>query len=499
MLHIEEGNGILETAVMKRSVIHDHIQSILRWLCLMLFVCLSLTLPLESRDDKKKKPVPKKAMTLPATRKNSKTKSNLVKQKSNARTKNHKRSSRKQHAKPPAVPVTTDIRMKQEELKRLRSEIELYQQRLASTEKMERNTLNRLDVCSKQTMLLKKLLTQIQLQAKDKQREIDVARNNLLSLEKTLKRNQEIYARHITGVYMRGPLHDTELLLSSASMNQVFIRSRYLRAYTEKQRNVVQDIRATQSRIRQQQGELQQKLSEQKIIIAEKKNEEVRLVHKTEEHKLLLGEVRTEKDRYQKQLERKQSAMREIESMVARLIERERKRRQDLEQRQRDKQYADRDTRTRPRRSLTITELPSKPISETTFGRLRGRLPWPLQSGAVLTYFGNQVHPTLGTVTINKGIDITSTAHASVRCIADGIVSVVTFIPGFGHIIIINHEDDFYSVYAHVENVLVRTEQRVKAGQAVAAAGQGESGSQMHFELWRARSAQNPIHWLSAR
>ena len=391
--------------------------------------------------------------------------------------------------------------LKQDELNRLRFEIAGYQLKLNKTEKVEKNTLNRLTDFDKQTTLIKKLVSQLNLQVKDNQRGIEIAKLKLHALENSLARLQEAYRSTITHMYMRGPLHDTELLLSSASLNQMFVRAKYLRAFTDRQKHEVDDIRDTEDKIRKQQGWLQLKLTQQQSVLAEKKKEENHLKVKTEEHKKLLTEVRKDKEHTQQQLEKKQAAMRQIENMIAQLIERERKKHaaSDKHKTERHSELAERDTRTSRRLDTKIHELPDSPISQTAFGRLRGHLPWPVSAGSVVGSFGNQVHPTLGTVTINKGIDIGVVEGAAVKSVADGVVSMIRFIPGFGNLVLISHEDGFVTVYAHLSQVLAKENQKVSAGQKIATSGGGDSGSQIHFQIWREKSVQNPLNWLAKR
>lgn len=425
-----------------------------------------------------------------------------VKGKSARSSKTPYRKTKREHVRQrQKIIQTEDIKLKQHELDRLRDEIATYQQRLSSTERKEKNTLNRLDDYDKQTKLIRKLVSQLNLQVRDNQREIEIARLNLRALENQLQRLLRSYSEYVTNMYIRGPLHDTEILLSSASLNQMFIRAKYLRAFTDRQKSAVDEIRATQQKIRAQQGILESKLNTQRTVITEKKQEESILNQKTDEHTRLLAQVRKEKENYQRQLERKQSAMREIEQIVSRLIEHERQKREETLRRRNEEKnkLADRDTKTRRHHDLKITELPTKQYSETAFGKLHGRLPWPVVAGRVITNFGNQVHPTLRTVTINKGIDIGMGTASAVKSVADGTVSIVSFIPGFGHLVIINHDDGFFTVYAHLSQVLVRSGQQINAGHPVGTSGESESGSQVHFEIWRERSVQNPLNWLAKR
>jgi murein hydrolase activator len=94
--------------------------------------------------------------------------------------------------------------------------------------------------------------------------------------------------------------------------------------------------------------------------------------------------------------------------------------------------------------------------------------------------------------------DATTSDVEAVTSVADGRVSVISFIPGYGNIII-SHEDGFYTVYAHVTEVSVSENQRVKAGQGIAHSGEGLSGPLIHFEVRRQRQIHNPLTWLAKR
>jgi len=394
--------------------------------------------------------------------------------------------------------TSNDIKLKKYELDKIRQEIKSYELRLAESKRAERSTLNRLDDYDRQTSLIRTLVSQLGVQVNDNQREIKVVQSNLVSEQKELERLQRRYARTIVTAYKRGRTHDTELLLAAASINQMFIRARYLKAFTLRQKTAVDDIRRTQEAIRTQQLLLEDKLVRQQQTMQEKKSEESVLQKKVVEHKSLLNKLREDQDSYAAQLQRKQQAANKIERLVADLIERERVKR--LEQRRSPSSTASSDNSTIKRGLNTkITALPSRPNSQTAFGRLKGRLPWPVSHGAVIGSFGEQVNPRLGTVTISNGIDIRVPEGSAVCSVADGEVSMVYFIAGYGNLVIVNHDDGFFSVYAHLAQINVRDGQKLKAGQTLATSGEGISGPQLHFEIWRERNKQNPLSWLAGR
>ncbi len=66
----------------------------------------------------------------------------------------------------------------------------------------------------------------------------------------------------------------------------------------------------------------------------------------------------------------------------------------------------------------------------------------------------------------NKGIDIAGSKGQAIVATADGrVVYAGNALRGYGNLIIIKHNDDYLSAYAHNDTMLVREQQEVKAGQ----------------------------------
>ncbi|MCB2205226.1 peptidoglycan DD-metalloendopeptidase family protein [bacterium] len=384
--------------------------------------------------------------------------------------------------------LTQSVKKKQAELKKLRSEIERYETRIKESEKQERGALQRLDDYDKQTSLIRSLLSRLSEEILENQKEIAIAQLNLATAQKELKRLKKEYTRTIVNMYKQGRTHDTELLLSSRSINEMFIRAKYLKAYSERQRGNAREIRRRQEKIEMQKLLLEEKLKEQKAAITEKRVEEGALKNKVLKHKSLLRKVRQDRQSYEKRLKQKQAAARKVERVIADLIDRERRR---LAEANRKKSGS--------KASTDIAALPSKPISNTAFGKLRGRLPWPVSKGAVVGYFGKHTNPRWGTVSDSPGIDISVPHGSQVRSVADGVVTIVRFLPGYGNLVIVRHDDGFFTVYAHLSEFIVREDQKVKAGQVIGKSGEGISGPVLHFELWYEKVKQDPISWLTKR
>ncbi|WP_315709523.1 murein hydrolase activator NlpD [Brenneria uluponensis] len=101
----------------------------------------------------------------------------------------------------------------------------------------------------------------------------------------------------------------------------------------------------------------------------------------------------------------------------------------------------------------------------------------------------------------NKGIDIAGSRGQPVVATAGGrVVYAGNALRGYGNLIIIKHNDDYLSAYAHNETMLVREQQEVKAGQKIATMGStGTSSVRLHFEIRYKGKSVNPLRFLSQR
>lgn len=101
----------------------------------------------------------------------------------------------------------------------------------------------------------------------------------------------------------------------------------------------------------------------------------------------------------------------------------------------------------------------------------------------------------------NKGIDIAGSKGQAIIATADGrVVYAGNALRGYGNLIIIKHNDDYLSAYAHNDTMLVREQQEVKAGQKIATMGStGTSSTRLHFEIRYKGKSVNPLQYLPRR
>ena len=117
---------------------------------------------------------------------------------------------------------------------------------------------------------------------------------------------------------------------------------------------------------------------------------------------------------------------------------------------------------------------------------------WPVH-GAILRKFG-----AVGSEP-SKGVDIATRPGTPVEAAAAGkVIYSGNGIRGFGNLVIVKHDQDFYTVYAYNERNLVTAGSFVSRGQKIALAGYPPGGgrSRLHFEIRHGKQPVNPIFYL---
>ncbi len=98
----------------------------------------------------------------------------------------------------------------------------------------------------------------------------------------------------------------------------------------------------------------------------------------------------------------------------------------------------------------------------------------------------------------NKGIDIAGQRGQSIVSTANGtVVYSGNALRGYGNLIIVKHNDNYLSAYAHNDSLLVNEGQHVKAGQKIATMGSsGSNKVKLHFEIRYQGKSVNPQRYL---
>ena len=158
---------------------------------------------------------------------------------------------------------------------------------------------------------------------------------------------------------------------------------------------------------------------------------------------------------------------------------------------------------TTPVAPATTPSVPTTPVDNTNSTPINAHVVAPIASNVAWQWptSGNIIQGFSDTDGGNKGIDISGSRGQSVKAAASGrVVYAGNALRGYGNLIIIKHNDDFLSAYAHNDKILVTDQQEVKAGQEIAKMGSsGTNTVKLHFEIRYKGKSVDPIRYLPRR
>ena len=137
------------------------------------------------------------------------------------------------------------------------------------------------------------------------------------------------------------------------------------------------------------------------------------------------------------------------------------------------------------KKGITRNNLP-----KTKFSQKISHWQWPVK-GKIIAKFSSKAQG-------NKGIDITGRRGTSIRSAASGkVVYAGSALRGYGKLIIIKHNEDYLSAYAHNDKILVKEQQQINVGDVIAKMGNTDAQNVMlHFEVRFRGKSVDPLKYL---
>lgn len=210
----------------------------------------------------------------------------------------------------------------------------------------------------------------------------------------------------------------------------------------------------------------------------------------------LVSQLKRYRTRYQRQLETKRKQVedlnREIERIIAEYI---------AEQKAREEEQR-RAAAARQGEQQAAAETPAPVIDyelAAEFESNKGKLPWPAD-GPVLEKFGRHNHPVYTNIVMpfSNGISIGLAKGSAVRAVFDGEVKNVIAMPGYNMCVLVQH-GSYFTFYCKLGQVSVKAGDKVSTGSIIGTVDTIDGQTQLHFQIWKEKSPQNPEIWLRSR
>ena len=287
-----------------------------------------------------------------------------------------------------------------------------------------------------------------------------IANNNEMELIK------KQYAERSINLYKKKNQELRSLIFNSNSLNQMVYRVKYYNIISELNEASINKLNKSQFYNKKKNKEIKVLLEDADRSKKLKNNELKSLDQKKKYQEKLISDLKKEQVLIRKEIQKQTTKINALESLRKNIIEAKNK--YDSEQ------------------------LAKLKTIKTNIKEYKGKLIWPVK-GKVVKSFGPQWNPKLNTTLDNPGIDIAASSKTPVKSVFDGLVTTITFISGYGTTVIIDHDGGYFTVFTHLENLLISENMIVKEGQEI---GFVSSNNIIHFEIWGNNQKLNPVQWI---
>lgn len=370
----------------------------------------------------------------------------------------------------------TELDVLRKEIKSLESELS----KLSEEEKLNLSVLKKID---KQNLLLGRSIKNLEKEEIDKENQIVSIEQKISALQTKIKSLQERFGDYLVWLYKQGDNSTLKYIFNAESFNQAMIRYKHLEYIHSENEETIEILRKTKKEFDALVNKLAVEVEDKVRIINQKSEEKKNLLASINSRRKILNELKKDKDNVAVEIDEKRKMEIAIKQIIADLIEKERERERKL--------------RTEKLKgNIDSYESLFNYDSFENFAELKGVMNWPVQDAKVERGFGENRNRKTNTVTLNYGIDFITDGSKNVYSVAEGIVSAIEWIPGYGSVVIITHRDNYRTVYGHLTEINVLESNKVVAGDLIGKVNESLEGNILHFEIWNERNYQNPQEWL---
>jgi septal ring factor EnvC (AmiA/AmiB activator) len=144
-----------------------------------------------------------------------------------------------------------------------------------------------------------------------------------------------------------------------------------------------------------------------------------------------------------------------------------------------------------------LSRRPEEPVGPAGIRPWKGVLDWPAR-GTLTETFGRHRHPKFDAFTQSNGISIALPAGTPVRAIYAGKAVYAQWLAEYGNLVILDHGEGVFTLYAWLQTVSVRAGTYVPAATPVGLAGTGPGHDEpgLYFEVRDRQKASDPVAWL---
>ncbi|MEZ4524780.1 MAG: peptidoglycan DD-metalloendopeptidase family protein [Desulfobacterales bacterium] len=370
------------------------------------------------------------------------------------------------------VLMSADLRAKEKsigELKkeaaRVKTQMTESKNRLEEASRKEKDQIGELDEADKALSEAQKKETGTRMKLAEVEKKLAAAQAAHEELNRQIKTGETYAAQRAVGLYKLNCLGRMHVLAGADSLTDFFQRKKAMETVLRHDENVLADLKRHKAMSREVTENLNARKAEYMHLEAQHRKQVGLLALQKEKRQHLLTEIRKEKSLAKASLLALKQAAEELDKKVKSL--------------------------------QALESVRKKKDSPAPFPVYRGSLNMPVK-GKIVSFFGPYKNTEFNVMNFQSGIDIQTGMGEPIRSVEEGEVVFAEWFKGYGNMIIIDHGDHFFTLYAHAQEMFKAKGDSVKKGEMIGTVGDSGSmnGPGLHFEVRHHGKPVDPLKWL---
>ena len=342
---------------------------------------------------------------------------------------------------------------------KLRQEISSHQEKIEQTGKEEHSLLDELATLDAQIGAQKAKIDALQTRLREQELVIETKEKELAIISRKNEALHQHLIKRLQSFYLLGRTGTLNIVFSNKTLPDLLLANDAFHWLVTYDQSVFAEYRKSVIDIDQAKRAHELEKSVQEHFLADADRENSLLQKAADEKNAVLKRIQTEKGLYEQALKEMKKAENDL---------------------------------------LVVLTKPSQTPEQKARGFAANKRKLPPPAGGKVTSRFHDPASTEEDSPFTNGVTIMTPEHAEVSAVYGGMVIFAGYMSGYGKMVIVEHDQQYYTVTARFDDIQVREGDSVKQGQVIGRTGDIDTpfGQGLYFEIRHGAQPENPLDWL---